>query len=906
MPHYQHRTYKPLPPAESLPFPGGLVRVCTDCHLCDTRTNAVPGEGPTPAEVMLVGEAPGYNEDKEGRPFVGAAGQYLDSLLFQCGIQRDAAYITNVVKCRPPNNRTPATAEVKACSKWRSIELGVVQPHIIVAMGATAIRYFLGSDAGTVEHLHGKPVEKDGCIILPCYHPAAALHDTTHLRQVAEDFNVLRGLAKGTPLSAYHVHDEFPNPVYQVADTPAKLKQMRDEINDVGEFAVDTEACRGRLWSAQFSAVPGTAWFLPIKDDFKGRLDLRGYNATADIHNYLYDIRDIIVDDDRFVDSMVMAYLCGQPQGLKTLANRLCGINMQTYSETISKGQQELTLDYLTKVALRKWPDPELTDDTKWDNKKGCLVTKAKKPWNIGRKVTNIFKDLSGDSETNPFERWKSIPANERQVVESVLGIMPESSLMDIKYEDAIEYACRDAMATLRVKHKLDKMIDDLDLRYILDIDLKILPMVYNMMQNGMAVDVEHFKNLSADYDVRMRAVAAKLAGMVGHPFNPASSDQVALVVYKELGFKPTANTTSGKISTDDAELKKVKHPVVKDILEYRGLVKLKSTYADNMVRSAHPDEHGVNRMHTVLTTTRVETGRLSSKKDDSGEGANLQNIPTRNKEAKEIKNGFIASPGTKLCEIDYSQIEMRTLAHLSQCKRLIDMFLRDGDPHTEMAAELFHIITEQAKQEKYRYPIKRLNFGVAYLIGAQGLSNQITEYVSDLEMAGEKVEIEPWDVETCEKFLDHWYKLNPEVKDFQLERVAEARRTGRVVDIVGRTRFIPEVNCPIKNIQEAGARQAANFPVTSSAQAIIKLAMGRLWRELPKTEWANHVRWEMQIHDSIVVEITDDNKIIKPCLKWMLDIMTGVVKLRVPVKADAKVGYRWAEMEKIKLENSK
>jgi DNA polymerase-1 len=140
-----------------------------------------------------------------------------------------------------------------------------------------------------------------------------------------------------------------------------------------------------------------------------------------------------------------------------------------------------------------------------------------------------------------------------------------------------------------------------------------------------------------------MRVKVAELAGMVGHPFNPASSLQVADVVYKELGFKPTATTATGLVSTDDAELKKTGHPVAKGIIQYRGLLKLKSTYADNMIRSAHPDENGVYRMHTVLKTTRVETGRLSSSKDDNGEGANLQNIPTRNKEGKAIKNGFIA-----------------------------------------------------------------------------------------------------------------------------------------------------------------------------------------------------------------------------------------------------------------------
>jgi DNA polymerase I-like protein with 3'-5' exonuclease and polymerase domains len=753
-----------------------------------------------------------------------------------------------------------------------------------------------------MEHMHGKPVEKDGKIILPCYHPAFALRDTSKMRQVSDDFKVLRGLAKGRDWREYHIVDEYPDPKYVVVDTPDKVKMMEYLINQAGEFAVDTEICRGKLWSVQISCAEGEAYFIPIKDDHQGRVDLSHLKATAIVHNYLFDIQYLKLSEDDFLDTMVLSYLTGQPQGLKELANRLCGIQMVNYNEIVRPGQQKLSLEYLLKASGMEWPDPPTIEETKWDNNKGYLVTKNKKPWHISRKITKMLDDYTKDDNTDLWDRWRSIPEEERTVVESVIGVMPESSLADIPFDDAIRYSSRDSDATLRVYHRLKKMITDLDLDFVLDMDLKILPMVDAMMQNGMAVDIDHFRKLSEDYDIRMRVMSEAMAGAVGHPFNPNSSDQVATVIYKELGFKPTKTTPTGKVSTDDAELKKTGHPVAMDIIRYRGIQKLKSTYADNIVRSAHTDEGGVPRMHTVLKTTRVATGRLSSSKDDNGEGANLQNIPTRNKESKAIKNGFIAPDGKLLSEGDLGQIEIVTQTHLSRCKGLIELFNRGGDPHTETASRLFGVPLDQAAQTKYRYPCKRAGFGIIYMIGAHGLSTQINEYIADLAMEGDPIDIEPWDETTCQKFIDDYYRLYPEIREYQMEQLAQARRYGYVKDMFGRIRYIPEVSCPIQSIQEAGYRMAANFPVTASAQGVIKLAMGRLWEYLPKTQWANKVRFLMQIHDSLIVEIDDQEDIYKSYLSWMKEVMCGVVNLLVPVKVDFKIGKRWGSLDKVSL----
>jgi len=842
---------------------------------------------------MLVGQNPGKNEDEQGKPFIGQAGQYLDSLLFQCGISRDSVCITNVVKCLTANNRQPTTAETQACSHWLDLELDIVQPRIVVAMGAPAIARFLGNRAGTVEHLHGKPVEVDGRIILPAYHPAAALHNTTLLRQCQEDFQVLRGLVKGRDWQEYHIKDEYPNPVYRVVDTPEKMTGMMINVESAGEFAVDTEICRGKLWSVQISCKPGEAYFIPIKDDQQGRVDLSFLNATSIVHNYLFDIQYLKLRENNFIDTMTMAYLTGQAQGLKELASRLCGISMVNYNEIVRPGQQKLALAYLQKASKRQWPDPPTVEETRWDNKKGELTTKTKKPWHISRKIDKMLRDLADNPDTDLWDRWQGIPEEERSVVEDVLGALPESSLADIPREQAVTYSARDADATLRVYHKLKKLIADLDLDFVLDMDLGILPMVDKMMRNGMAVDLDHFRKLSEDYDIRMRAKSVELAGMVGHPFNPNSRPQVAEIIYTELGFKSVARTPTGEVSTDDQELKKTGHPVAKGVIEYRRLSKMKGTYADNLIQYAD----NKSRVHTTIKTTRTETGRLSS-----ADPLNFQNIPTRNKEGKAIKNGFVAPSGWIMGEGDLGQIEMCVQADAAKCKGLIDIFLNGQDPHTLTASKIFGVPYEGAKQEKYRYPTKRANFGIIYMIGAGGLSAQIAEYISDLEMEGEPVDIEPWSVETCERFIADWYRLYPEVKEYQQEQAAMARRYGYVRDMFGRIRYIPEVSCPIRYIQESGLRMAANMPIQAGAQGIIKLGMGELWRELPRTDWIEDVRYLMQVHDSLILEIRDDETVYLPYLHWMHLVMCGVVRLLVPVKVDFKIGKRWGELKEVEL----
>ncbi len=841
-------------------------------------------------------------ENSWGIPFFGKAGQELDSLLANIGVHREDVFISNILKCQPPHNKipNPASTYINACSHWLELEIELVNPRIIVAMGATAIRYFLKTSE-SVEHLHGKPIAiKVGSsvrTVLPTYHPAATFYDSSLMRFLYDDFNVLRGLVQGKPLSDFLITDDYPDPVYRVADTPELLRKVIDEARSAGEFAIDTETTKRNteLWSSQVSSVPGTAWFISAKG--QKLIDLIPWNSHPIVHFYLNDVQWLNIPDDDFTDTMCQAYLLGLPQGLKELASRICGVPMKSYSEMVRPGQRKLTIQYLTEALSHEWPAPEPVEEVKWNNKAGKIVTKYRHPWHITRKMQKILADSVDDLDVDPYARWCDIEEVERKAVEAKLGIMPESSLADIKFEDAATYSCRDADSTLRVKLKMDKLVSDLGLDFAQHISLSILPMIREMMDNGMAVDIAHFKRLSSQYGKDMVDAASRATEKIGHPFNPSSSQQVAMVIYEELGFKPTRRTPTGLICTDDMELKKINHSVIPDILAYRRQNKNKGTYADSLQELAvHDPTTNTDRIHTTLMTTRTETGRLASK------NPNLQNQPTRTKEGKLIRKGFIASPGRLLLEGDLSQIEVVCQAHLAHCKGLIELFLRGGDPHTETAAKIFGVPLDVAKQDKYRYPAKKGNFGVIYMIGGRGLSNQIQEYIADLRLAGEETEVASWSIDDCEKFIIEYYKLYPEVKDYQMEMAAQARRYGYVKDMFGRIRYIPEVYCPIKEIQEAGFRYASNMPVTSTAQGIIQLAMGQIYREIGQAGFKDFARPLMQIHDSLLDEVKDDDKErLLQYVAWKRGIMTGVVKLLVPVKVEFKVGKNWAEMETIK-----
>ena len=830
------------------------TRACSACSLREACAGPVPAVGPMNAEVMLVGEAPGKYEDESGQPFTGDAGVYLDSLLQSIGVNRQKVVISNVVKCRPRSNKTPTSKEAEFCaSRWLDQEVKHIQPSIIVAMGKVAIEHFLGKTS--VEHVHGIPTEQGDVTVLPVYHPAAGFYDTSLMREIQQDFQVLGGLIKGYP------------PVRPVDDVPVRyeigLPRRLDNL-----VALDTETVDGQLWSVQIADKPGESFFFRKS----GPCTLSSREVV--VHNYLFDAKHVGLPDDTH-DTMLMAYLLGQPQGLKELAYRLCGMEMQSYQEIVSGHRREKSLAYLSEVQELEWPDPPVLEDIVWNKKSHQLEVNQKTPQNIDKKVKRIISDVESgketkDGPTDPWARWHKIDLRERQAVVDVLGDMPDASLEDVDLETSVvPYAARDADATLRVFHALSPEIDRLGLKFVYGMDRATLPIALAMMKNGIKVNVGYLQGLGKHYLELMEAKAEdifKTHGIDDPPwrFNPNSDMELRRLFFQHLGFKPTKFTPTGLPAVSTEELSKIKHPVVKLVEEYRHLAHLKDSFCDTLPGKADSD----GRIHTTINVTRTATGRWSMK------NPNLQQLPTRTEWGKAIRKGFVAEEGNVLVAIDYSQIEMRVAAHLAQCRSMIELFKEGRDIHNETAAAVFGPNFTSA----HRYASKTLGFGVLYGLTAHGLNTQMqTEGQSD------------WTEDRCREFIREYFALRPEVGVWQEATRNFAKENGYVKDIFGRMRWTPEVQSPINRIKSAGERQAVNMPVQSTAQGIIKLAMAKLWKTIPESSWL------LQIHDELLWTLEESE--VDDFIQSTVDVMESVILLSVPIKAESKVGLNWGEM---------
>ena len=261
----------------------------------------------------------------------------------------------------------------------------------------------------------------------------------------------------------------------------------------------------------------------------------------------------------------------------------------------------------------------------------------------------------------------------------------------------------------------------------------------------------------------------------------------------------------------------------------------------------------------------------------------NLQQIPSRSEQGRAIRKAFISSPNTSLVAIDYSQIEMRVAAHLAQCQSMIDMFKQGRDIHTETASQIFGIPIEEVTSQQ-RYPTKTMGFGVIYGLTAHGLQNQ-------MQLEG----LTDWSESRCAEFIKWYYSLRPELRAWQEYTKAKAHSDGFVRDMFGRLRYIPELLCPIERYRGAGERQAVNMPVQSSAQGILKLAMGLIHRN-PEVPFM----WLLQVHDELMFEVVDWD--IARFVSWAKFAMENVVHLSVPVIAEAKVGKNWGEMDSVEV----
>ena len=386
------------------------------------------------------------------------------------------------------------------------------------------------------------------------------------------------------------------------------------------------------------------------------------------------------------------------------------------------------------------------------------------------------------------------------------------------------------------------------------------------MERVGVKVDAGFLGIMSITLAKDIAGIEKTIYELAGMEFNINSPKQLADILFGKLRLTPLKKTKTGFSTNVDVleELAHV-HPLPAEILKYRTLAKLKSTYIDALPEMINP---ATGRLHTSLNQTVAATGRLSSSEP------NLQNIPIRTEVGREIRRAFTAEPGSSLLSADYSQIELRVLAHLSGDPALITTFLEDEDVHTRTASEVFGLPPEEITSEMRR-KAKAVNFGIIYGISAFGLAQDIG--VSNIE---------------AKRYIESYFARYPKVREFLDRTIREAKEKGYVTTLFGRRRFIPEIVSSTAAVRNFGERTAVNTPIQGTAADLIKLAMIRIQARLKKEGLS--AAMILQVHDELVFEAPDGE--LDSLKRLVREEMEGVIELSVPIKVDMGSGKNWDE----------
>ena len=438
-----------------------------------------------------------------------------------------------------------------------------------------------------------------------------------------------------------------------------------------------------------------------------------------------------------------------------------------------------------------------------------------------------------------------------------------QKTFNQIELEVAAHYAAEDAHVTYRLYEVLSAKLQPFpELVNILhNIEMPVARVLTGMEEDGIKLDHAFLDQLSVEFSETMQTLENQATELAGEAFNIASPKQVGEVLFDKLGIKGGKKTATGQYSTSESVLEKIEHPLAEVILEHRGLAKLKNTYTDRLVEQSHDTTH---RVHTSYHQALTATGRLSST------DPNLQNIPIRTQIGRQIRKAFIAPEGRVLLAADYSQIELRLMAHFSQDDALVHAFQQGQDVHRRTAAEVLGIAIEDVTNDQRRQA-KAVNFGLLYGMSEFGLTRQLG-----------------FTREESRSYIARYFQRYPGVLDY-MERTRQiAREQGFVETILGRRLYTPDILATNKMIKQAAERAAINAPLQGSAADIIKLAMIAVDKILPKDQ----AKLLLQVHDELVFEA--DVAIADELSKQIADVMQSVLEISVPFVVEVGQGLNW------------
>ena len=442
-------------------------------------------------------------------------------------------------------------------------------------------------------------------------------------------------------------------------------------------------------------------------------------------------------------------------------------------------------------------------------------------------------------------------------------------SFSEVEIDTASNYAAEDADITLRLFNKLEELLKEKpsQVKLLKELEYPLVHVLSRVEQNGAKIDKNKLKEHSKELSAKISDLTEQAYKISGEEFNLDSPKQLLEVLYEKLKLPVLKKTPKGQPSTNEETLQRLseEYELPKIILQYRTLAKLKSTYTDSLIRIENPSS---KRIHTSYQQAVTSTGRLSSTEP------NLQNIPIKTAEGRRIREAFVPGKNNILISADYSQIELRIMAHLSKDKNLTNAFNKGLDVHSATAAEVFGVNLEEVTQDQRR-SAKAINFGLMYGMSAFGLTRQL-----DIPRA------------EAQKYLDTYFERYTGVKDYMANTKAQAKEDMFVETIMGRRLYLNEINAANGLRRQAAERAAINAPLQGSAADIIKKAMididTFLNKEMPE------VKMIMQVHDELIFEAPKNNA--EEVLNLMKEKMEGAVKLDIPLIAEAAIGQNWNE----------
>ena len=873
----------------------------------------VPGKGPIPCDICLVGEGPGFQEDRRGEPFVGKTGEEIDRHLAANGLpSRHELFLTNLYREYGGKDYEYTAADLERDEPELIAELSAVRPTVVVPLGRAAARWFLGDvDIQAVQGLPyyietwrwGGTSSVDDIVCVPLVHPAAGMHNSEMSPYVVSGFAALAAYLRGEIPARKLYDDPYPEVEYEEVNTCAELERSLSDLTAGSSLSIDTEGWFGAPWSLQYTTSAGRGYLVSASNSELGRHFgniICRVRPKLVFHSALHDLgmlRALGIRHDTldFDDTMIMAYLLQlEPQGLKSACLRHCNMQMQEYAELVREPDEQLARDYLTWL----WEGEQWAHDEARQRK--FAARKA-----AGRRIkvlpklpkTALHKAVERVLKSSrPRALWGDQIEDLQVEAYQQHGAMPEATLDYVDRGTAVRYGCRDADGTLRLAGALGSRLDALGLRPVYELELSTYPFIERMQRIGVKPDLAHFAELSVALGAEISSLQFELEQATGRPgFNANSGDQVADFLFGQCGLEEIKRTSSGRGSTNDKILEALEreHPDIPAITlcrTYRETYKLKHTFVDRLPDFVDRWPHD-GRIHCNFRTTRVVTGRLASS------DPNMLAQPEHGRFAKDFKRGWIAEDGHALVQLDMSQVELRVLGHLSQDPVICATYRGerrnpDGsiiDLHAALAERIFGVKPAQQDKSRHRLPAKAINFGIPMGMTAMGLSVELRKNGVDA------------DVDTAQRWLSETLELYEGVRAYMARKVAEAERYGYIRCLSGRIRYIGGIHSRDERIRAEAERFAFSTPIQEGAQTLMKRAEARLYRDVftplwKRGEWAEPI---LQVHDAIKSECAEH--LVRDLHRDMAAVMTDAPDwFTLPLAVDGEWGHNLAEMEKL------